>query len=91
MAMVKGVAEKIYEIFPQDVGAGVSCCCYLVMDEQTALIETGSASQVDEILAGMAELGVGAESLSYIIPTHIHVDHGGWCRLPGPESPEMPG
>ncbi len=77
MARVTEVAEQIYEIFPEDPRVGVACCCYLVVDEQTALIETGSSSQVDEILEGMAKLGYGAESLSFIIPTHIHVDHGG--------------
>ncbi|MGV8073386.1 MAG: MBL fold metallo-hydrolase [Syntrophobacteraceae bacterium] len=77
MALVREVADEIYEIFPENLKSGVVCLCYLVVGEQTALIETGSTSQVDEILKGIAKLGYGPESLSYIIPTHIHSDHGG--------------
>jgi glyoxylase-like metal-dependent hydrolase (beta-lactamase superfamily II) len=77
MARVREIVDRIYEIFPDDLTNGVVCLCYLVVGEQAALIETGSTSQVDEILKGMDKLGYGPHSLSYIIPTHIHVDHGG--------------
>lgn len=88
MARVTEVAEQIYEIFPDDFRSGVACCCYLVVDEQMALIETGSSSQVDEILEGMAKLGYGAESLSHIIPTHIHADHGGGAGYLAQKAPQ---
>jgi glyoxylase-like metal-dependent hydrolase (beta-lactamase superfamily II) len=77
MAYVSEVADSIFRIVPEPSKRGIPCECYLVVDERLALIETGSASQIPDILAGMAELGYDAASLSYIIPTHIHADHGG--------------
>ena len=77
MASVYEVADGIFRIVPGHSERGIPCECYLVVGEKTALIETGSASQVPEIVAGMAQLGYDAASLSYIIPTHIHADHGG--------------
>ena len=77
MASVLEVADNIYEIKPDDPGRGIPCSCYLVVDDQIALVETGASSQLPEILAGMAKLGYDANSLSYVIPTHIHADHAG--------------
>ena len=88
MALVLEVADGIYQIEPGNLERGVICMGYLVVDDRVALIETGSASQVPEILAGMAKLGYDAGSLSYIIPTHIHVDHGGGAGFLAQQAPQ---
>ena len=77
MAYIDEVADEIYRIRPENVARGIPCECYLVVGEQIALIETGSSSQVPDILSGMTKLGHDARSLAYVIPTHIHADHGG--------------
>jgi len=77
MAMVIEVEAGIYRIVPEGLDRGILCECYLIVDDQIALIETGATSQVDQIIEGMAKLGYEPTSLSYIIPTHIHADHGG--------------
>ncbi len=41
------------------------------------LVETGSQSSVESLLASMAELGVGVDDLAGIAVTHIHLDHAG--------------
>lgn len=48
---------------------------FLVTGEQTALIETGPRSTVDNVLAGLEDAGIG--SLDWIVVTHIHLDHAG--------------
>jgi glyoxylase-like metal-dependent hydrolase (beta-lactamase superfamily II) len=48
---------------------------FLVAGDQTALIETGPKSSVDNVLAGLADHAI--ESLDWIIVTHIHLDHAG--------------
>ena len=88
MVSVLEVADKIYQIDPGKLKKGIPCIGYLVVDEQIALIETGSSSQVPEILAGMARLGFDKTSLSYIIPTHIHVDHGGGTGYLARQAPQ---
>ena len=48
---------------------------YLIDGPKGVLIEPGPAAAAPSIKQAMAQLGM--KDLSYIIPTHIHVDHGG--------------
>jgi glyoxylase-like metal-dependent hydrolase (beta-lactamase superfamily II) len=48
---------------------------FLVTDEQTALVETGPKSAVENVLAGLRKAEI--ETLDWIIVTHIHLDHAG--------------
>jgi len=79
MALVSEVAEKIYEIQPE--GNGLDrfplCTAYLVVDEKSALVETGCPAQIPDIQRAIKKLGYDIGRLSFIIPTHVHIDHGG--------------
>jgi glyoxylase-like metal-dependent hydrolase (beta-lactamase superfamily II) len=79
MALISEVAELIYEIRPEGPGPEIFplCTVYLVIDEKTALVETGSSVQIPDILDAVRHLGYGADELAYIIPTHVHSDHAG--------------
>jgi glyoxylase-like metal-dependent hydrolase (beta-lactamase superfamily II) len=50
---------------------------YLITGSAPVLVETGSQSSVDSLLASLAELNVGADDLAGIAVTHIHLDHAG--------------
>lgn len=50
---------------------------FLVEGEAPVLVETGSQSSVDTLLAELDSLGVGADDLAGIVVTHIHLDHAG--------------
>ena len=51
---------------------------YLFYDGvQAALIETGPASTVENLLAGVHAAGVPLDALRQLIVTHIHLDHSG--------------
>ncbi|NIQ04973.1 MAG: MBL fold metallo-hydrolase, partial [Candidatus Korarchaeota archaeon] len=39
--------------------------------------ETGPASTVHNLLSGLDELNVQPEEVTYVILTHIHLDHAG--------------
>ena len=55
-----------------------TACCYLIGSAgEYALIETGTARSIDNILATFAALGVELSQLRYVIPTHVHLDHAG--------------
>jgi glyoxylase-like metal-dependent hydrolase (beta-lactamase superfamily II) len=79
MALITETADKIYEIKPE--GKALDrfplSTVYLVVDDKTALIETGCPVQATEILEALETLGYNPEELSYIIPTHVHGDHAG--------------
>ncbi len=72
---IEEVAEAIYRLEVQLPGARYIFSVYLIDDNGGVLIEPGPASMVPAIREGMKRLGI--RRLSYIIPTHIHLDHGG--------------
>ena len=75
MVAVREVAEKIYRLEVQVPGIDRVFAVYLINEEKAVLIEPGPAAVVPSIQKGMKQLRM--EELSYIIPTHIHLDHGG--------------
>ena len=50
---------------------------YLIQGREPVLVETGSQSSVDALLAALAELNVAPTDLAGIAVTHIHLDHAG--------------
>jgi len=50
---------------------------YLIMDEKLTLIETGSGASHETLVAALAKLNVAPADLSYVIVTHVHLDHAG--------------
>ena len=50
---------------------------YLLYDDAPVLIDPGSTSAASALLADASSLGFDLQELAYIIPTHIHLDHGG--------------
>ena len=75
MPDVTEVAEKVYRFETPIAGMPQVPVVYLINEPQGALIEPGPGAAIPFIQQAMAQLGT--RSLSYIIPTHIHVDHGG--------------
>ena len=45
--------------------------------DRLAFVDTGTARTVPTLLAVIADLGLGPEHVDYVIPTHVHLDHGG--------------
>jgi len=49
----------------------------LQQHDQLAIIETGTANSATNILAVIDSLGLSADNVAFIIPTHVHLDHAG--------------
>jgi len=81
------VGQGIYMIDVQTGQKVLSCSAYLVLGERAALVETGPSSVVPDLLEGMRELDFDLSRLAYIIPTHIHLDHGGGVGALAREAP----
>ena len=75
MLDVKEVADRIYRFETPITGMPEVPVVYLINEQRAALIEPGPGAAAPFIQQAMAQLGM--RDLSYIIPTHIHVDHGG--------------
>ncbi len=75
MPDVREVAEKVYRFETPIASMFYTPVVYLIDGPKGVLIEPGPAAAAPSIKQAMAQLGM--KDLSYIIPTHIHVDHGG--------------
>lgn len=71
------LAENLYCIDALYTAPSIACCYLLGDGEEFAMIETGTARSVDNILATLASVGIAREQLRYVIPTHVHLDHAG--------------
>ncbi len=77
MAKILEVADGIYQIEPEGIERGIPSMVYFIDDDKKAIIETGPTSQIPQVLEAFKTLNQDVASLSYIIPTHIHIDHCG--------------
>lgn len=48
---------------------------------RVALVDAGSNNALPGVLAAIEELGLGPESVDYILLTHVHLDHAGGAGL----------
>ncbi|MDR7482752.1 MAG: MBL fold metallo-hydrolase [Armatimonadota bacterium] len=63
--------DTLYQETERAVGA------YLLLGRRPALIETGPASRVETLLAGVRAAGLDPAALQAVAVTHIHLDHAG--------------
>lgn len=94
MTNVSEVADGIYQIKMDKTNPPEwlrSSGIYLIIaDGQTALIETGPAVVVPAVLDVIRQLGHDPSRLSYIILTHIHLDHAGGAGTLARQFPQLP-
>ncbi|MGD8827202.1 MAG: MBL fold metallo-hydrolase [Gammaproteobacteria bacterium] len=51
---------------------------HLIMEgDRAAFVDTGTAHSVPRLLAALDALGVEREDVSYVLVTHVHLDHAG--------------
>lgn len=50
---------------------------YFIPSPRPTLVEPGPESSLDNVIAALADLGVGPADLAWIVVTHVHLDHGG--------------
>ena len=76
MVRVSEVADNVFQIHPElNFMFSLS---YLVTGDESVLIDPGSTTQADIVLRAIEEeLKFDLDSIAYIIPTHLHIDHGG--------------
>ena len=75
---IKKVAQDTYLLdCGKDPIFSISNIAYFLDGEMPVLIDPGSGTAAAELLDGVGRAGIDLQRLYYIIPTHIHLDHGG--------------
>ena len=64
-----------FDLQPDGVAGFISI--YIWLDEKNAIIETGPACGLENIMQGIAMAGLTPEEIDWVLPTHIHLDHFG--------------
>ena len=77
MNVVDGISVIDYEYYSKDFAA-----IYLLKQKnKVAIIETGTNYSVPLVKGALANIGLSFSDVSYIIPTHVHLDHAGGAGL----------
>ncbi len=71
------VSERVYMLDTYALGQPGTVSAYLVRGPKPTLIDCGYASSYENVLAGLAEVGVMPTDVRYLVPTHVHLDHAG--------------
>ncbi len=77
MATPIDLGHQIWQIDLFEQGLPFRTAAYFIEDEQLTLIETGSSLSHDILVENLAFLGYTPADLSYVIVTHVHLDHAG--------------
>ncbi len=77
MNVVDGISVIDSEYYRKDFAA-----IYLLKQKnKVAIIETGTNYSVPLVKEALANIGLSFSDISYIIPTHVHLDHAGGAGL----------
>lgn len=71
------VDEGVYLLDTFALGHPNAIGAYVVRGSKVAIVDCGYPSTYQNVLLGLAEIGVTPSGVDYIIPTHVHLDHGG--------------
>jgi len=71
------VTDSIYQIDACTFKLLNFTSAYLIVGKELALIESGPAKSAPFVIEGIKEFGFDPCDITYIIITHIHLDHGG--------------
>ena len=75
------LSDGIIHLDAEYLQPGIASVYLLIEGKQCAIIETGTCHSVPCILSALAEFGLTTDSVQYIIPTHVHLDHAGGVGL----------
>jgi len=81
-------ASDIYYVDTGMYGIAEYGAVYVLDTPEPAVIDTGIGKDVEHTLAGLAAVGIDREELSYIVPTHVHLDHAGGAGFLADACPE---
>lgn len=75
------LTENVFLIDDFDLSMPERTGTYVLTEDKVTLIETSASPSIPHILEGLQALGISPSGISYIIVTHIHLDHAGGSGL----------
>ncbi|MGG3737090.1 MBL fold metallo-hydrolase [Aeribacillus pallidus] len=73
--------DRISLIDLYDLGKPHRTGAYVIAEEELTIVETSASPSLPHLKKGLQQLGYSLKDISYIIVTHIHLDHAGGVGL----------
>jgi len=67
----------IYAVDADYIRSQLAAIHLIVANGRVAIVDTGNNESLVGVLAGLEALGLSADSVDYVILTHVHLDHAG--------------
>ncbi len=88
MSLVSEVLPGLFLVDIDHFGEpGLGGAYIFVVDNEVALIDSGTSRAKDRIRQALADLGLSPERVRWIFLTHVHLDHAGGAGVLLPELP----
>lgn len=71
------LGDEVFQIDTQQSGYAGITAGYLIRSSKPCLVETGTASSAETVIAALREIGIEKNDLATIAVTHVHLDHAG--------------
>ena len=77
--LLRKLDDQVSIIDTMALGKPRVVAAYLVSGKERALIDMGYRSSTQSVINDLEENGLGTDSIDYLLPTHVHLDHSGGC------------
>ncbi|WCK52753.1 MBL fold metallo-hydrolase [Aneurinibacillus sp. Ricciae_BoGa-3] len=74
---IKPLGHDIYQVELVSAVSADRSTGYIIDADTKVIIETGASRSVSRILSALNKLGIACHEITYVIVTHIHLDHSG--------------
>lgn len=71
------LGDGIIHIDAEYINPGVASVYLIIEGDECAIVETGTNHTIPYIMSVLKEYGLNEQSVRYVIPTHVHLDHAG--------------
>jgi len=71
----QAVADGVYCIETGLYRQGLAACYLIRSKDRLAFVDTGTTNTLPALMGVVADLGLTAAQVDYVIPTHVHLDH----------------
>ena len=71
------LGDEVFQIDTEQSGYTGITAGYLIRGSKPCLVETGTASSSETVIAALKEVGIEKDDLATIVVTHVHLDHAG--------------
>jgi len=71
------ISDRVYLLDTYAIGQPSTVSAFLIKGPKPTLVDCGYSSSYENVLSGLAEVGVMPSEIRYVVPTHVHLDHAG--------------